>query len=78
MTDLASTEAAAGTALAETGDGTARLHRNLFVAIAPPHGALLVRRSRCGRNRREFSAVTGIQTGNNRANKGGSTRQEIV
>ena len=38
MTDLASTEAAAGTALAETDDGTARLHRNLFVAIA----ALLV------------------------------------
>lgn len=39
MTDLASTEApAAGLALAETDDGTAKLHRNLFIALA----ALLV------------------------------------
>ena len=35
MTDLASTDApAAGLSLAETDDGTARLHRNLFIAIA--------------------------------------------
>src|SRR5690606_27630439 len=34
MTDLASSATAAGTALAETDDGAARLHRNLFIAIA--------------------------------------------
>ncbi len=35
MTDLASTDASAsGLALAETDDSTARLHRNLFIAIA--------------------------------------------
>ena len=35
MTDLASTDASAsGVALSETDDGTARLHRNLFIAIA--------------------------------------------
>lgn len=35
MTDLASTDAStAGLALAETDDGAARLHRNLFIAIA--------------------------------------------
>ena len=38
MTDLATTEAPSGVALAETDDSTAKLHRNLFIAIA----ALLV------------------------------------